>query len=266
MEKLAIQPKKQKKKAVISFLIILPLVTVIICSIAVTFIHEYVPANSQEYIDHKKKYKPIIESRDSSYNQIIQQLENGTQHEKALAIQFRLIEKKSNLELKKYQAIKTKILEEDSYIGYTSFKNFLLGIGIRVFALVVSLFSFYLVLKVQFNKNEKKFWVIVSSCFILCSAYWATWSFIYKVNSKGEYDFERFAYDLALYGLPIIILIASYFIFKNKKTLKEQEEQYNTALSQVFDLISIKIPPLININRRADFLKEKEDTIKKMKI
>ncbi|MFC4636664.1 hypothetical protein ACFO3O_22355 [Dokdonia ponticola] len=224
------------------------------------------PANSQEYINHKKKYKPIIESRDSNYNQIIQKLENGTQHEKELAIQFRLVEKKSNLELKKYQAIKADILEKDSYIGYTSFKNFLLGVGIRVFALVVSLFSFYLVLKVNFTKNEKRFWIVVSSAFILCSAYWAIWSFLYKVNSKGEYDFERLSYDLALYGLPVVILVASYFLFKNKKTLKEQEAQYNTALSQVFDLISIKIPPLININRRADFLKEKEDTIKKMKI
>ena len=245
---------------------IVPLVTVIICSIAVTFLHEYEPASSEEYIVHKKKYKPIIEDRDRGFDRIIQQLENGTLHEQKLASEFRLIVIKSKEDLEKYQAIKADILKRDSFIGYTSFKNFLLGVGIRFFALVVSLFSFYLVLKVNFTKNEKRFWVMVSSAFILCSAYWASWSFIYKVNSKGEYDFERLAYDFALYGLPIVILIASYFLFKNKKTTKEQEAQYNTALSQVFDLISIKIPPLININRRADFLKEKEDTIKKMKI
>lgn len=245
---------------------ILPLVTIIVFSIVVTFLHEYQPASSQEYINHKKNYKLIIDNRDRGYNQIIQELEKGTKHEQELALKFRSIETNSNLELKKYQAIKSNILENDSFIGYTSFKNFLLGVGIRFFSLVVSLFCFYLVLKVDFNKNEKKFWIIVSSAFTLCSGYWITWSFLYKVNSKGEYDFERLTYDLALYGIPLIILIASYFIFKNKKTSKEQEAQYTTALSQVFDLISIKIPPLININRRADFLKEKENTIKKMKI
>lgn len=271
MEKSEIQKIKHNKKGVIkTTLKVIILVIVVVSAVAVTFINEYYPKYSAEYKEHFKKYNVLIDERNTGFEDVIQKLEQGTDNEKALAAEYRQIAEKSKADLKEYHNVKNQLLEDQKVIGYTSFKNFLLGFGIRFFAFIVCLFFFYKVIKTKGHKNKKRWEISIAATFLLCASYWVSWSFLFKVNTKGEYDFERFMYDFALYGLPILVVIASYFIFKYKKT---SEEKYREArLNHILDVrdfldkLTNKFSKLINLNKRTEFLEEKDDTINNIRL
>lgn len=234
---------------------------VVVSAVAITLVNEYIPDKSQAYLSHKKKYKPIIDAREKGYESVIAELQKGSEREKYFATQLIEIREKADNDLKEYQSIKSDIIANDRVIGYTSLKNFFLGIGIRIFAFVVCLFYFHKVIKSHVDKNKKKWEIAIGSVLLLCSSYWVSWAFLFKINSKGLYDFERYMYNLALYVLPLIVVLSSYYIFKyNKSTI----EKLTKAFSDWFNFTSETVPQVfVPPGKAEEYIKHHHNLIDK---
>ncbi|WP_046759291.1 hypothetical protein [Kordia jejudonensis] len=225
----------KKKKLVDKFILPIFLVAVIILSITATFFHNILREKSHELENHLASYKPMIENRDHSYKLLLNQLKDKKINIENFYKEYNLITENYKNEHQEYLRIKKQMKSEQSILGYTSFKNFLLGFGIRFFALIVSLFYFSSKIKKHYTSaNQKVFFLIISSSFVLTSAYWFTWSLVYKVNSVGEYDFEQWHQNLLLFIAPIIILSSSYFLFKHHQTI---EDKFKKVIRNIFGYI-----------------------------
>lgn len=228
--------KKLEGKLILSILI----VAVITFSITATFFHNNLQEKTIQLEEHLATYKPMIDSRDSSYNNLLLKLKNKQISIDYYYDNYNLITKEYKNNHKKYLVVKKKLKSDQSILGYTSLKNFALSVGIRFFALIISLFYFSSKIR-QFyeSKNQKIFYIIISSSFVLTSAYWFTWSLIYRINSKGEYDFEQWHQNTLLIVSPILILASSYFLFKHYQTI---EDRLKKVISILFDQILYVIP------------------------
>lgn len=216
------------------------MVAVIIISITATFFHNVLREKSIQLEEHLATYKPMIDTRDSSYNSLLNKLKDRQINIDNYYDEYNLITKEYKNNHKNYLAIKNRLKTEDSILGYTSLKNFALSVGIRFFVLIVSLFYFSSKIKQYYeSKNQRIFYLIISSLFVLTSSYWFTWSLVYKVNSLGEYDFEHWHQNALLIVSPILILVSSYFLFKHYQTI---EERLKKVISILFDQILYVIP------------------------
>lgn len=215
------QTKKLQKKKLASNIIIAILSSAVIAyAIAATFFHNDLPKTSLEYQAHKGTYKPMILNKNAAIEYVKCKLEYNEISPIEFGNSYDSITNVFNLDLKEYNRVKKIILSNDSYIGYTSYKNYMLSTGIRVFLLFVSILYFKSIIKryVKSFKDLKSFRVIhnliSSGAILFTSAYWCTWSFIYKRNSIGSYDFEEWHQDLLLILIPSIVLLSSFFIIK----------------------------------------------------
>ncbi len=191
-------------------------------AIAVTYLHNYEPAQSKAYTEHVKSYRPLIQSRDLYLDSILNRLEKSIISVKDYTKLYKNRRELYLKDLATYNKIRKEIRAKDSIIGYSSRKNYLLSIGIRISLLVTSLLAFYLVIKYVLNKYRRLFLLVLTGSILFNSTYWVIWAFIYKVNSIGEYDFEPWTYGVMMYSLSVIILLSTYFIFKHYKTLEER--------------------------------------------
>ncbi|EDP94704.1 hypothetical protein U8527_07060 [Kordia algicida OT-1] len=216
------------------------IVVVVSISITATIIHNSIQKDSIELKNHKKTFPILLDDRDTKLeNSVIDLKNNKINILEYISIRKSILNEYSNKH-KNYVSRKREIMENQSYLGYSSYKNFLLGIGIRFFTLIVSLFYFSSKIKQYYeSKNQKIFYLIISSSFVLTSGYWFTWSLIYKVNSIGEYDFEQWHQNVLLIVSPILILASSYFLFKHYQTI---EERLKKVISTLFDQILYVIP------------------------
>lgn len=218
-----------------NFILPLFLVAVILISITATFFHNTFQEKSTELKEHLATYEPIIDKRDLSHKNLLEKLKDKQISVENFYAEYNLITKKYKNDHKEYLRIKKEFKSEQSVLGYTSLKNFLLGFGIRFFALIVCLFYFSSKIKQHYvTKDQKIFFLIISSSFVLTSAYWFTWSLVYKVNSIGEYDFEQWHQNVLLVIAPIVVLASSYFLFKHHQTI---EEKFKKTIKNIFRYI-----------------------------
>ncbi len=206
---------------------------VIVSAIAVTFVHEYFPNVSKEYVEHKKKYKPIIKNRDLAIETLLTQLQQQQISKEIFITKFREVKTTSLNEIKEYNKIKKGIIAKNSYMGYTSFKNFLFGICFPVCGLVLSLLFLNVNINPVYQKDRKKFYIIVSFIFIACFGYWVSWSFISNSQDPNRpFDFPKLYYNIALYILPIVVCISAYYLMKYYASI---EEKLKIMLRPFFD-------------------------------
>jgi len=245
-------PTTMTKKKKLGGRFILPalIVAVITISITATFIHNNLQEKSIQLEKHLTTYKPMIDSRDSSHSNLLDKLKNRQISIDDFYKNYNLITKKYKSNHNEYLIVKKKLKADQAILGYTSFKNLALSVGIRFFVLIVSLFYFSSKIKQHYeSKNQKKFYLIISSSFVLTSAYWFTWSLIYKVNSIGKYDFEQWHQNILLLVAPILILASSHFLFKHYQTI---EERLKKVISILFDQILYVIPEKGYVKREKE--------------
>ena len=193
----------------------------ILATIAVCFPHNYAEKQSSELTAHKKTYQPLITQRDSTYFAIKKQLVTG---EITIAEYDKIFDaayygyKADN---KAYNKTKKEIQKSDSVIGYTSFKNFLLGTGFLLSLFITTLILFHSKIK-ELDHNKRVFHLLGYGAMVLNSSYWIVWSFLFNVNSHGKYDFENWQYNTMLYVLPVFVAVGSFFLFKHQKTLEDK--------------------------------------------
>lgn len=208
-------------------------ITVIVFAITVTFLHEYFPKKSKEYIEHYPKHSLIIKQRNAELNDILEKLGNKTISSDEYILAFENIKKTSNSKLNDFEINLKRIKQNDSFIGYTSFKNFLLGVGFPLCGFILSLFFLSVVVNNIPKGYKYKFNIGIAFAFNVCWGYWLIWSFYNKLNSKGEYDFEHWVYNIMLFVLlPIIIFLLSYFLFKHHQTIEKKLMRVIHAMSR----------------------------------
>jgi len=234
--------------------------TVIVFSVAVTFLHEYFPKKSKEYVDHYPKHSLIIKERNSELQNILDKLDNKTISSEEYIIAFNEIKESSNKSIKEYKSKLNNIRKNDSYKGYTSFKNFMLAIGFPTSGLILTLLFFSVVIKNIPSGYKKKFYTIISFVFTTCWGYWFVWSLIDRLNVKGEYDFEPWTYNFMLYVLPSIIFLSSYFIFKHHITIEQKLTKVIKAMSR-FMVIDAKkhVKPESMTDYKKDYINALKD-------
>lgn len=215
--------KTTKNDRIICFLKAFALALAIVCTIAFTFLHEYVPMWSQEYLDHKKEHKKIISSRKSVYTELLSNLENGIITSKEYVIQFRKAKNYHERQLEQYHSAKKEILTRDSILGYWSKKSFYLTISFPVLGLATSMLLLYLVLKKLDDNKEKIFFKIIASAIMVVWVYWIVWSTLSNTQDpERPYDFPRSFYNFALYILPLLFVAITYFTFDSYVTVKQK--------------------------------------------
>ncbi len=222
-EKLEIRKMRLKKSDVFNLLKAFFISIIVVFSIAITFLHEYYPNSTKEYIEHKKKYRPIIDNRDKSFDDLLINLERNNITVQEYANHYRQIKKNSIDKLKAYRYVKAKIQENDSILGYTSFKNYLLGIGFPILGLINSVFFLFIIVKNVKKPIIKSFYLIISFSFIATWGYWVSWSNLSFTQDPTRYgDFPRLYYNLALFALPVIFSLCTYLLFNNLSTIEEK--------------------------------------------
>ncbi len=215
--------KTTKSDDIISFFKAFALALAIVFTIALTFLHEYVPMWSQEYLEHKEGYKKIISSRKSIYTELLSNLENGILTPKEYVDQFREAKNNHEKQLEQYHNTKKEILVKDSILGYWSKKSFYLTISFPILGLVTSMLLFYLVLKKLDDDKEKLFFKIITSAIMVVWAYWIVWSTLNNTQDpERPYDFPRSFYNFALYILPLLFVAITYFTFDSYITVKQK--------------------------------------------
>ena len=232
MKKSEIQMKKIHKKTVYRIFTTILLSAVIVFAIAVTFLHEYFPSKSTEYIEHYPKHSLIIKERNSNLNDILNKLENKSISSEEYIIEFNRIKETSNSKIKEYKSQLKDIRKSNSYLGYSSFKNFMLGIGFPISGFILTLLLLSVVIKNIPNGFKRTFYTLISFTFSICWGYWVVWSFLDRVNSKGHYDFEPWVYDFMLYVLPVIVFFAAYFLFKHHITIEQKLTKVIRSMSR----------------------------------
>ncbi len=166
MKKSETQPTMTMKNRVRIFFKTLIISTVIGSSIAVTFLHEYYPKASEKYIAHKKNYKTIIKNRDFAFDNLLNDLKNNNLTTEGYISSYNEIKETTSKKLKAYNKTKKEIKAQDSYLGYSSFKNFLLGIGFPISGMMLSLLFLYIIINHVNSSFQKRFYLIVSFAFI----------------------------------------------------------------------------------------------------
>lgn len=224
-----------KTKLVASWIVPIIIVAVASLGITATIIHNIIEEESVALQEHKKTFKLLLNDRDGKLENIVLNLKANELTISEYVSKRQNILQEYEISHKQYVSKKQELMLAQSYLGYTSYKNFLLGIGIRLFTFIVCLFYFSSKIKQHYTtSNQKVFFLIISSSFVLTSAYWLTWSLIYKVNSIGEYDFEHWHQNVLLVIAPILILASSYFLFKHYQTI---EEKFKKTIKNIFRYI-----------------------------
>lgn len=213
--------------------------TVAVLAITVTFSPEYFLKASKEYTQHSKQYSLIIKARNNAEANLVSSLESKVINSQNYITKYKANKLYYSNKLKEYTRIKKQLKLDQSYLGYSSYRNFLLGISKPIFSLVICMFLLFLIIKHIQDKHKKNFYLIISCAFILCSGYWVSWSFLsFTIDPKRGVDFPRWTYDLAIYVLPFIVFLAAYFLFKalqNKDYLKK-------LVIRLFDFLILEVP------------------------
>ncbi|MCF6349281.1 MAG: hypothetical protein L3J20_13470 [Flavobacteriaceae bacterium] len=227
---------------------------VIVSAIAVTFLHEYFPNSSQEYLEHKKNYKKIITNRDIAFDNLLNELGNNNITKEGFIVAYANIKTNSSINLKEYNKTKNRIKENDSYLGYTSFKNFLLGIGFPISGIVLSILFLNVVINHVQHESHKKFYLIVSFAFIACWGYWVSWSFLsFSQDPSRPFDFPKSYYNAALYILPTLIFISSFYLMKYYKSI---EAKLKSIINQLIVFIIKSDKYIENKSTKTQHLKD----------
>ena len=235
MKKLETKKTQKTKKTGYNIFKTIILSTVIGLSIAATFLHEYQVISSKESVAIKKEYKSIISERNKLLDNILVGLEKGTLNSSEYIFAYNNIRTTTNASIKDYKSRKKAIKNNDSYLGYSSFKNFLLGIGFPICGFFMSILFLSIVVQNIQNSFKKKYYIIVSFAFIASWGYWLAWSLLdFAFDPKRGYDWGREYYNFALYVLPTVMFIASYFIFTYFETL---ENKFRSAIKNMFQYI-----------------------------
>lgn len=232
MESETMTKKNHVKQVVNSNIINLILLSVVIAFIiAYTFSTDFFPKKSVELTEHNKKYSEIISKRDLALQNAIKGLEVEQLIQK--------IKASSNLELKNFSKKYKEIKKRDSFLGYTSFKNFLLGTGKSLLSFTISLFFLFIVVKHIRGKFIKRYYLVTSFVFVAVSGYWLAWSLLYfSLDPKRGFDFPKSWYYICIYILPSLIFVASYYLFKYNNTI---EGKLKNGIKLLINYISIDL-------------------------
>lgn len=211
------------KKVVVNLFKSFISILVVALAIAFTFLHEYQPSVSKEYISIKKEYKKIINERDNSFNEILVRLGDGSIDAKTYISEYNSIKLLSETKLESYHTRKDQIKANDSVLGYTSFKNYLLGVAFPSFGLFTSLILLFIIVKNVKDNNKRFFYLFLCLCLIATWGYWFSWSVLnHTQNPNRPGDFPRIYYNICLYVLPIVSFFLFYILFNYYKTIEEK--------------------------------------------
>ncbi len=181
--------------------------------IVYAFLTDFYPKKSAAYIAHRKTYKEILKKRDAAIeNAII-----GSDVEQIIT----KIKATSNLELQNFTTKLNSIKKRDSFLGYVSFRAFILDTSRSLLGFTISLFFLFMVVKYVNDLFMMRYYLITAFVFVVTTGYWLAWSVLYFVidPSRG-FDFPRSWYYAAIYVLPTLIFIAAYYLFKYYNTLE----------------------------------------------
>lgn len=195
-------------------------------AIAYTFSTEYFSGKSKAYYSLKKTYKPITFERDIAIRNAI----------KGSAVEDKVLEimNSSNKKLQNYTTQKKHLINQDSFFGYTSVKNFALGTSVTIFSFVVSLIFLYIVVIYIDDKKLRVFWLFFSFVLIATSGYWVSWSLLhFSLDPKRPFDFPRSVYNFCIYVLPTLIFVISYFLMRHKKTIEIKLKNIINVFSKI---------------------------------
>lgn len=207
------EEKSRQWRQGINFVRLLLLSMVVASVIAYSFLTDFYPKKSAAYITHRKTYKEIIKKRDAAIeNAII-----GSDVELLITE----IKATSNLELQNFTTKLNTIKKRDSFLGYDSFRVFLLSTSSSLLGFVISLFFLFMVVKYVNDLFMKRYYLITAFVFVVTTGYWLAWSVLYFVidPSRG-FDFPKPWYYAAIYVLPTFVFVAAYFLFKHYNSLE----------------------------------------------
>jgi hypothetical protein len=219
----------------------------------VLFFHDYVSKDKPKLSKHKKEYKQIISERDLKVSELIRN--------SSIESEYKAIIKNSELKLTAYHKKKKELLKEYSYLGYTSFKNFLLGVGFPISGFILSFILLYHIVKSDYQVNRKKFWLIISYLFIVSWGYWLSWSLLsFSLDPNRPFDFPKFYYNLALFILPTVAYLSAYWLFKYNNNIEERLKQIIRGLFS-FMYTEVDEKKYIKESLKKDYIKRRVELV-----
>jgi len=222
----------------------------VLLAIAAPFIHKLYSTKeniySQEYKQHKAKYSTIIQNRNFTLNQLIDDLENKNISVIHYIKKYRETLNSSNTKLKAYTIKKNELKSSYKFFGFNSKRLFLQNLGIIVLSLIASLFFLNIVFNPITEKIKKIVFAFIAGSFVFVSLYFLAWVLFAQRVFNG--DFPKLWYHLILWIAPLFTTVLSVILFKYYSSI---ELWYKSIISKLIVFI-------INSDKYIDS-KEKEN-------
>jgi hypothetical protein len=194
----------------------------VLLAIAAPFIHKLYSKTkniySQEYLQHKAKYSPIINKRDLTLNQLIRDLESKNISVDNYIKSYRETINLSKSELKAYTLKKNELKNSYKFFGFNSKRLFLQNLGVIVLSLIVSLFFLNIVFNPITEKFKKIIFTLIAGSFVFVSLYLLAWVLFAQRVFNG--DFPELWYQLILWITPIFVTILSILLFRHYRSIE----------------------------------------------
>ncbi|WP_408044865.1 hypothetical protein [Tenacibaculum litopenaei] len=184
--------------------------------VTMSLLHIFFPPFSNEYVAHRKTYKPIIRKRDSTNLALLEQFTDKittqakdsvvTELSKQLILEYKNHLDKANLRLQQYTKIKNELVQAQSFRGRSSFRFWIFMFGLTTLSLFFSCKSLF----DDLSKGSSYRFQLLSLSGIFVSLFWIT-----HLLFQTEKDFEQNTYVFAILLVALLASIFTYFLIKN---------------------------------------------------
>jgi len=187
----------------------------------IPFIHnEYKSVTKQNiYSTHYKEHKIIINTTNKNRDKLINNFEKGLVSKTQFINNLKGLELKKKIDLKEYFIKRKKIMDEYSFMGYSSFRYFLYAIGMPIFSIFPIILLLIFAYNPQYLKDFRRFYLIGSYGLIYVSSFWILHSVLVKSNFE-QYLYTSSFYLLAIIPTILIFVFTSLFSRKQNKLKK----------------------------------------------
>jgi hypothetical protein len=197
--------------------------------IAMSLLHIFLDEESPEMIEHAKTYRPIINTRNEGYINLLNQLKNNSISKEDYILSLESVMKTAKADLAAYNKKKYELAHEFSFNGRSSFGFWMFVFGLSFSFFVLSIRYTYFNIKNNKAKSLKKSFIFESCAWISVSLFWV----LHALFATTE-DFSSTFY--LLMGVLISILMSFAIVLYLKHVSQKQLKVYK-IISNLLTLI-----------------------------
>lgn len=197
------------------------------------------------YKEHYKKHKKIKQKYDLINTQLLDELKNNKITIPNFIEQTKTNTINKDIALKAYYKTKNIIKKQYAFMGYNSYRSFLIDIGLKLFAFFASVLLLVFLLNPNHVKTFKTYYLFAITCLIYVSLFWLLHTILTKT------DFPNITYNYAIISISVIATILIVVFFKTSIKL---ESKLKAGIKILTRYISIDLYNKVSDNNKKETL------------